>query len=323
MKVAVGVDGSDLSYQAVRLIGKLLSPKVDDLLLYFSPPEFHLSSKTPLTKDVLKSASWALAAGIFDTATNYLSPEMQQVTSTLRDESLPADGLTQLAEEEDVDLVVVGSQGAARKFPFLLGSTARTIVHHTGKPVLVVRGEDKKDSGPMKVLIACDEDRWVDAGGVLRDLSWPEKTQVILFHVTEALGEEYVDSVATTGSSRIPNATQMVAEYRAAIEKRSEACRQRLKSLKKDAPTVMRNAVVEVEQGNVVDEIIAKVEREEADLLVVSSRKLSTLGRMLGSVTESLLSRCPCSLLIVHDRPQEKLDPKAKTRGSKHASQTH
>ena len=34
MKVAIGIDGSELSYQAVRFTSKLLSPRVDDLLLF-------------------------------------------------------------------------------------------------------------------------------------------------------------------------------------------------------------------------------------------------------------------------------------------------
>ena len=51
------------------------------------------------------------------------------------------------------------------------------------------------------------------------------------------------------------------------------------------------------------DEIIDKVKSADVDLLVLSSRKLGVIGRLLGSTTESLLSRCPCSLLIVHDQP--------------------
>ena len=165
MKVAIGIDGSELSYQAVRFTSKLLSPRVDDLLLFFSPPEFHLASKTPLPDEVLKSAAWALAAGVFDNAVNCLSPEMQDITSTMRSDRLPADGLVELAEKEDVDLVVVGSVSAKRKFPYLLGSTARSIIHNTDKPVLVVRGEKAVAKGAMKVLVACDRDRWVDATG--------------------------------------------------------------------------------------------------------------------------------------------------------------
>ena len=53
MKVVIGIDGSDLANQAVRYMGRLLSPKVDDLLLYYSPPAFHMSSKTDVPDNIL------------------------------------------------------------------------------------------------------------------------------------------------------------------------------------------------------------------------------------------------------------------------------
>lgn len=300
MKVAIGIDGSDLANQAVRYMGRLLSPKVDDLLLYYSPPAFQLSSKTEVPDNVLKTAAAALADGVFQEASHFLPPEMRMVTSTMRSDRLPADGLTELAEVHDVDLVVVGSKSAKRKFPFVLGSTARNVIHHTGKPVMVVRGEFKPDDEPLKIVIACDEDRWCDATGVLRDFSWPENTEATLFHVTEAFGDSFVESLMERGTTHVPNSTGMVREYQAAIKKRTEDSAARLAELKENGPSIIQKANVEVQQGDIVDELIEKVERDNVDLLVLSSRRLGVIGRMLGSVTESLLSRCPCSLLIVH-----------------------
>lgn len=315
MKVVVGVDGSDLSNQAVSFMNRLLSPKVDDLLLYFSPPEIHLASKTPISIGVLEDASRALSESVFGAANLCLSSEMRSVTSEMNGKGLPASGLIELAEREAVDLVVVGSKSATRKFPFLLGSTARTVIHHTGKPVMVVRGPVA--DGPLNVVIACDQDRWCDATGVLRDISWPDETSATLFHVIPAFDEEFVDSLQTQGCSRVPNSTQIVEEYRAAINKRRDKYAARLESLQKTGPTLIRNAKVDVAQGDPVDEIIEIVQREKADLLVVSSRKLSTIGRMLGSVTESLLTRCPCSLLIVHDQaisePKRRIEKETQT----------
>ena len=91
-------------------------------------------------------------------------------------------------------------------------------------------------------------------------------------------------------------------EYQSAIDKRSGEFTRNLEKLREQGPRLIRSADIEVTQGYVVDEIVEKVEASKADLLVVSSRKLSTLGRLLGSVTEALLTRCPCSLLILHDQ---------------------
>ena len=300
MKVLIAVDGSELANQAARFVGRLLSSKVDDLLLYYSPPSFQLASKTPVPESVLKKAASALAEGVFEDATYYLSPEIRSVTSTLTSSSLPAHGIVEAATQSDADLVVVGSKSAKRRFPFVLGSTARTVVHHTGKPVMVVRGEFKPNDEPIKVTIACDENRWADATGLLREFSWPENTEATLLHVTEALSGEFLDAVASRGMSNVENSAALVSEYQASVDKRMQTSADAMVQLQEHAPEIIRNASIDVTQGEVVEKLLHHVESENVDLLVLSSRRLGVIGRMLGSVTESLLSRCPCSLLIVH-----------------------
>ena len=48
------------------------------------------------------------------------------------------------------------------------------------------------------------------------------------------------------------------------------------------------------------DTIVKQVEADQADLLVIGSRRLTKSERLhLGSVSESLLRHAPCSVLIV------------------------
>ncbi|MCA9266611.1 MAG: universal stress protein, partial [Planctomycetales bacterium] len=56
-----------------------------------------------------------------------------------------------------------------------------------------------------------------------------------------------------------------------------------------------------VRSGHVLHHLADLLEDEHVDLLVVGARNLSPLGRLLGSTTASLLSCCPCSLLVVHN----------------------
>jgi len=291
--------------EAVEFAQRMLSPKVDDLMLYFSPPRFHLSPITPLSKTVMQAAVEGIANRVFDEAFAELTPEMREVTTTTIGDQVAATGLIEMANNQNVDLVVVGSKSARRHFPFVLGSTARTIVHHVGKPVLVVRGtetnSDLATPGPLRVVVACDGERWVDAEGVLREFSWPDDTQTTLFHVTEAHGDEFVHWLQTNHSPQIPGTTELVKEYESATARRMQVAEQEISALKRTGPEFIQRARVEVEEGPVVDTLLHKVERDQIDLLVISSRRLTAIGRMLGSVTESLLTRCPCSLLIVHD----------------------
>ncbi|MCL6443965.1 MAG: universal stress protein [Alicyclobacillus sp.] len=45
-----------------------------------------------------------------------------------------------LASRENVDLIIVGSHGKGSVKRALLGSVSQAVVHHAGRPVLVVRG---------------------------------------------------------------------------------------------------------------------------------------------------------------------------------------
>lgn len=57
----------------------------------------------------------------------------------------PADEIIGFAEREDIDLIVMGTQGKAGIKKFLLGSVAGNVVRHSNKPVLVVRGETAEE----------------------------------------------------------------------------------------------------------------------------------------------------------------------------------
>jgi nucleotide-binding universal stress UspA family protein len=55
------------------------------------------------------------------------------------DEGNVAETITAIADDHDVDVVVVGSRGHSGLKARLLGSTSESILHHCRRPVLVVR----------------------------------------------------------------------------------------------------------------------------------------------------------------------------------------
>lgn len=55
-------------------------------------------------------------------------------------EKAPSDALSELAEERDASMIVVGSHGERPIAAAILGSTPHRLVHLSQRPVLVVRG---------------------------------------------------------------------------------------------------------------------------------------------------------------------------------------
>lgn len=53
----------------------------------------------------------------------------------------PGDAIVEFAGKNDIDLIVIGTQGKTGVQRFLLGSVAENVVRHSKKAVLVVRGE--------------------------------------------------------------------------------------------------------------------------------------------------------------------------------------
>jgi len=56
-------------------------------------------------------------------------------------EGHPADKIIEFAEQNDIEMIVVGTLGKTGIDRFLLGSVAENVVRHSKIPVLVVRGE--------------------------------------------------------------------------------------------------------------------------------------------------------------------------------------
>ncbi len=56
-------------------------------------------------------------------------------------EGKPGDEIVDFAERSNIDLIVMGTLGRAGIERFLLGSVAESVVRHSKKPVLIVRGE--------------------------------------------------------------------------------------------------------------------------------------------------------------------------------------
>jgi nucleotide-binding universal stress UspA family protein len=147
-KVLVGTDGSASSFRAVEAAGRVAADSGATLLLvcaYQPMPDrerarasdqlgdlaYKVEGSTP-ADDVLRAArERAIAAG---------AKEVEQVAVA----GDAVDTLLRLAEEQEVDLVVVGNRGLNSLAGRLLGSVPANLSHRAHCDVLIVHTTDGK-----------------------------------------------------------------------------------------------------------------------------------------------------------------------------------
>lgn len=138
-KILVGVDESQPAAHAARVAAELAKQTGSTLTLaYVSMPV--LLPPVPYEKVIQQ-----ITADEHKHVTEFLSREKAALASfnitvdTVHLTGAPAETFVDLAENQDVWLVVVGSRGRSGVSRVLLGSFADRVVHICKKPVLVVR----------------------------------------------------------------------------------------------------------------------------------------------------------------------------------------
>jgi nucleotide-binding universal stress UspA family protein len=88
-------------------------------------------------------------------ATNYV--ENTGIVANIEVESIilegsPADEIVNFAEKNDIDLIVMGTQGKSAIQRFLIGSVAENVVRHSKKIVLIIRGGNAKKRSLLNII---------------------------------------------------------------------------------------------------------------------------------------------------------------------------
>jgi nucleotide-binding universal stress UspA family protein len=194
--------------------------------------------------------------------------------------------IAQQARRLRADLILIGSRGLSDIKGFLLGSVSRQVVSMAPCSVMVVK---ERCSVLRRVTLAVDDSKPSRAAAqFLRSQILPPSAMVTILSSMESpvtdLAARYLSSsqlAELTEPVRV-RTLNLVNSFRDAFIKEG------------------LSATTAVHMDHVIDTIVKHVEAEDADLLVVGSRRLTkTERRYLGSVSESLLRHAPCSVLIV------------------------
>jgi len=170
-----------------------------------------------------------------------------------------------LDEASRSDLLVVASHGGSRAGGIALGSTASAAAHRAQVPVLVARRPPDGVAFPERILVATDG---------------------------SAAAERAVELAARIGHANRSSVYMLTVEpgrhgdpARTAVE-----AADLMEALGRE-PTIVR------ESGDPSERILALAESERVALVVVGSRGLTGV-RALGSVSERVTHRAPCSVLV-------------------------
>ena len=309
MKVLVGVDGSSNSFAAVQFAARLLSPNRDELIFLYAVPTASVGHE-PLDSTVLVRARTALSQAVFDEAARRLPAAWQSKIERVEMSGPAGAALLDAAAERSVDLVVVGFRGTGFFERFVLGSVSRTVVHSATVPVLVVKGEASDEGvteeparaaeGSFQALAAYSGP--VSLGeriaAVAGQISWPADAEGTVMTVVQPMSlEELPDWLKP--QQRDPDVAAMAEAWRKEHEEMVQAARREVEMFQAMLPECFRTTAPTVVEGRPAEKILAQLHEAPFDLVIVGSRGTGRVARLLvGSTSEQVLSKAPCSVLI-------------------------
>lgn len=305
MRVLVGVDGSANSFAAVHFIGRLLSAERDELTLFFATPLMTLDDET-IDVEVENRARDVLTRSVLDAALERLPEEWQSRASQQNMLGLPGQAILDAAEENSVDLIVVGYHGTSSIVgTLLLGSVSRKVLHSAKGPVLVVKGgptslgPGEADASQLHLLVAYDGENAADVmANTLQQFHWPANAEgSVLTVVRPMVLADLPDWLKN--KPRDPDVAAMAQAWKVEHEENLQEARQELERFRDTLPACFAQGSAIVAEGRPSEAIISKARELEANLVVLGITDKGRLEKFLvGSTAEQVLSSGACSVLV-------------------------
>lgn len=174
-------------------------------------------------------------------------------------------GILRIAARVEADLVCVGSHGTSRAAGVVFGSVATAMLHYAPCSVLIAR--EAHDEFPRRILHCGDgSGEALEAARVAGRLAARSGGSIVTLSVSEELGPQYAGTLAAESGA---------AADEAGVE-----------------------TEIRVEEGSPHRRVVEVADELDADLVVVGSSGRSGISA-LGSVSERVAHRAPCSVLVV------------------------
>ncbi|MDS0295032.1 universal stress protein [Halogeometricum luteum] len=253
--------------------------------------------------DVQAAAGAFNAGGVDKAFTDRLEAEGQRAVEAAEAEITGADAvrtavvrgrpdkvILDYADENDVDLVVMGTHGRTGLTRYVAGSVTERVLRLSEVPVLTVRAaEGREASGYEEVLVPTDGSEYAEAA-VDHGLA-----------VAEAAGARvHAVNVVDLGGMTASATYGLPEDVVARIEADGEAATEEVASRARDRGL---EAVTDVRRGSAARTLLDYVDRKDIDLVVMGTAGRTGLDRyLLGSTTEGVVRRSDAPVLAVNAR---------------------
>jgi nucleotide-binding universal stress UspA family protein len=281
MRLLVGYDGSDGGRDALQLARLLAEASGAGLLaatvLAYGP--------LPIPYELLEEEEGERARPLLEEAKEKLGG--LAVETRAFGGGTPAGVITDLAEREGVDTIVVGSPHRGPIGRTLIGSVADSLLHGAPCEVIVApRGYASEERGPFRTIAVAYDDTPEAKAALARAEAIALACPATIVVLTVSAPPAVVPGAVGYAPANPPDAGAIVTKTVNAVDERLAATGRAL------AGAPGRTIIEACEEGG-------------ADLLVAGSRGYGPVLRaLLGSVSTQLVHNAPCPVLVV-PRPED------------------
>ena len=233
-------------------------------------------------QEVLERAEASLASSQEDFSTMPVTTEF--VTGD------PLSAFEQALKKDDYELLLVRVNRRQNLVPTPFRLMIYKIIKQSPIPVLLVR----KASEELDRMLVC-------TGGL-------EISKPVVALSARLAGQAGMQAVLLTVSAAVPSMYTGMMEMDETIEELLETETPLAQHLRHSASLLTENGIdaeIKVRHGDVVEAILEEASSGMYDLVVLGSTESWTLrGLLLGSVTQQIINRAPCAVLVVK-HPEE------------------
>jgi nucleotide-binding universal stress UspA family protein len=201
--------------------------------------------------------------------------------------------IKRLAEQESADMTVVGSRGKSTLEAVLLGSVSRSLANDSHLTLLVTRPKPFALTQGVKAAFLTDHSEFANRVRDYIPKLVNEKFESLeVITVMDPASRDIVDAAAETGRT-FDTLEDLDAFIQQWIENRVRTDAEKLKPIAKEVSW-------SVPYGETREQLRLQCEKANYDLVILGAHGRSAIQRMiLGSVSHYMITRAPCSVLIV------------------------